>query len=63
MSTRTASPRKAQYERDAAHALRQAIVFRDFGRDTGSPVDRRLMRRFAHHWRDYSRRARACKAL
>ena len=57
------SARADQYHRDAARCLRQAIRFRDWARQTGQRVDRTIMRRFAHHWRDYTRRACSARPL
>lgn len=56
------SVRAEQYRADAATALRWAERFRDWARFTGARVDRAIMRRFAHHYRDYTRRARALQS-
>lgn len=53
------SPRAEQYRRDAATCLRQAINFREIGRQTGAAIDRVIMRRFALEWRNYTRLAQS----
>jgi|GEM_PF-5081834 len=46
------------YKRAAAHALAEAITFRNLARRTGAPIDREIMRTFANSWLRLTRRAR-----